>query len=207
MQTGTPEAKTSHTYAQPGSYRVTLTAFDEYGNTNTHTATVEVGAVPPAVGPTSTPAPAAPPTNTVTVTTPPPPIMAYTATQLAQKLGLPANGKTLSGLGTISLGHAECPPACGVTLQLYATIRTTKHHRTTVKQVLIGSLHTTIAAKGTGSLALTLNARGRALLRKKHTLPCKLSVSVEGQEGGVWTISRSLRLTSTAGVARRARRR
>ena len=206
MQTGTPEAKTSHTYAQPGSYRVTLTAFDEYGNTNTHTATVEVGAVPPAVGPTSTPAPAAPPTNTVTVTTPPPPIMAYTATQLAQKLGLPANGKTLSGLGTISLGHAECPPACVVTLRLTATVVTRKGHRRVVKHVTIGSLRTTIAGKGTGTLALRLNATGRALLRKRkhHGLTVKLTVLVEGKEGGTWTIARMLRLTSSASVARRS---
>jgi hypothetical protein len=46
-----------------------------------------------------------------------------------------------------------------------------------------------------GELLLSLNARGRALLRQRHTLSCKLVVTVEGQEGGTWQISRSLKLT------------
>ncbi len=207
MQVGTPQATVSHTYAETGSYRVTLTVFDEHGNSNTHTTIVEVGAAPPPVLPPPPPPAPAPITLTLTklVTVPAEPV-AYTVAQLAAKLGLPGNGKTLSGGGSISLGHAECPPACGVTLKLYATIRTTKHRRTTVKQVLIGLLHTTIAAKGTGALALSLNANGRALLRKSRSLACKLVVTVEGQEGGTWQIVRALTLTSGGSAARHARR-
>lgn len=193
----------THTYANSGIYDVVLTVKDAYGDTNTISRSVAVGAAPSSGTNTTTTtvttvAPPPPPAATATTTPPapsPPAPLAFTANQLAGLIGLPHNGKTLSGLGTISLGHAECPPACGVTLKLYTKVRTTKHHRTTVKQVLIGSLHTTIAAKGTGGLALTLNAKGRALLRKSHPLACRLLVSVEGQEGGTWQIVRSLTLT------------
>jgi hypothetical protein len=65
MQVGTPEATAAHTYAEPGEYRVTLTAVDEQGNTNTVTHTVVVGAAPE---PTPPPVPPAPTTTTVTVT-------------------------------------------------------------------------------------------------------------------------------------------
>jgi PKD domain len=205
IQVGTPEPTVSHTYATQGAREVTLTAFDRYGNSNTHTTIVEVGAAPPPVPPPPPPPPPAPITLTKLVTVPAEPSV-YTAAQLAAKLGLPGNGNKLAGGGTISLGHAECPPACGVTLQLYATVRTTKRHRTTVKRVLIGLLHTTIAVRGTGALALSLNAKGRALLRKSRSLACKLVVTVEGQEGGTWQIVRTMTLTSGGSTARRARR-
>jgi PKD domain len=203
LQVGTPEPTVSHTYATSGARTVTLTAFDKYGNSNTHTLAVEVGAPPP-----PPPSPVLPPvvTKTVTEVAPAPPILHFTADQVAEKLGLPGNGKTLAGLGTIALGHAECPPACQVTLNLYASIRTAKGHKTTVKQVLIGTLTTTIAPKGTGALALRLNAAGRRLLSKSHKLSSRLTVAVVGEEGGTWQIVRSLTLTSTGRAAGHARR-
>jgi PKD repeat protein len=205
----------SHTYVSSGVYVVTLTVSDAYGDSNTASRSVAVGPAPSSSTTTTTttvttPAPAPPPAITVTTTTPAPPApapLAFTASQLSGLLGLPRNGAKLSGLGTISLGHAECPPACGVTLSLVASVPTKAHGRTVVKQVKIGSVSLTIASKGTGTLAITLTAKGRALLRKMRRLACKLTVAVQGQEGGVWTISRSLRLTSSAGVARHARRR
>jgi hypothetical protein len=63
---GTPEAEVSHTYATPGKYEVTLTAFDIYGNSNTYALPVEVGAAPVPPPPPAVPAPAV---DTVTVTT------------------------------------------------------------------------------------------------------------------------------------------
>ncbi len=63
---GTPEAEVSHTYATPGNYEVTLTAFDIYGNSNTYAKTVEVGAAPVPPSPPPSPAPII---DTVTVTT------------------------------------------------------------------------------------------------------------------------------------------
>ena len=73
---------------------VGLTAYDAYGNSEGTVETVTVGAAPI---PPPTPVP-----PTVTVTSPPPPVLAYTAIQLAQKLGLPASKATLAGTGTIS---------------------------------------------------------------------------------------------------------
>jgi hypothetical protein len=200
-QIGTANPKTAYTFAQPGEYLVTLTAYDAYGNARATAGVVKVGAAPP-------PAPAPEPqviTKTVDVPTPATPT-AYTAGQLAQKLGLPANKATLSGLGTISLGHAQCPPACKVSLKLYASVRTTVHGKHVVKHELIGSLTTTIAAKGSGKLALTLSATGRKLLAKSHKLSAQLVVTVTGQEGGSWQIARSLTLTGSGKAARRARR-
>jgi hypothetical protein len=203
MQVGTPEPTASHTYAVAKTYQVTLTAFDAYGNSSTHTLSVTVGAAPPPPPP-PTPPPAPEPitlTKTVNVLVPVEPT-AYTAAQLAQKLGLPANGATLSGLGAIALGHAECPPACTVGLRLFATARTTKHHRRTVRRVPIGTLTTTVAAKGAGGLALTLNETGRRLLGRSHRLFAQLVVTVTGREGGSWEIKRSLTLSSSGHVAR-----
>jgi hypothetical protein len=181
----------SHTYALPGRYQVTLTAVDELGNSNTTSHTIEVGTAP---------VPPAPPppvqTPTVTVTTPTPPPIRLTVNELAAKLGLPRSGASLAGLGTIALGRAECPPACGVTLGLYATVHTTRRGHRTTKQVLVGSLRTTIAPSGTGGIALKLNAAGRALLRRAHRLRVVLKIAVEDQQGASWQISRPLTLIS-----------
>lgn len=186
-QVGTASPTISHTFAQPGEHAVGLSAYDAYGNSEGTVEIVDVAAASP-----SPPPPPAP--LTITVKEPASPPAYLTATQLAAKLGLPANGKKLAGNGRIALGHAECPPACSVTLQLYAKVPTTAHGRRSTKLVSIGSLHITVAAKGTGSLSLVLNAKGRTMLRKLHTLSCRLQVSVEGQEGGTWQIVRSLTL-------------
>jgi hypothetical protein len=203
MQTGTFEPTASHTYAMAGTYKVTLTVYDIYGNSNTFEHEVSVGQAPP-----PTPAPE-PQVITKTVNVNVPTLVAptaYTASQLAKKLGLPANKAKLSGLGTISLGHAECPPACRVSLKLYANVSATAHGKRVVKHEQIGSLTTTIAAKGTGKLALTLNANGRRLLAKNHKLAAQLVVTVTGQEGASWQIARALTLTGSGKMARRSRR-
>ncbi|HEY7891251.1 MAG TPA: PKD domain-containing protein, partial [Solirubrobacteraceae bacterium] len=199
-QTGTPAAAVSHTYAQPGEYLVTLTVYDAYGNSQVTFGILSVGAAPP---PTS-PLPASA-TNTVTITTPLPGILAYSASQIAEKLGVPKNGAKMAGLGTLSLGHAVCPPACAVTLNLTATVPTHKHKRGTVRHVTIGSLRTVISSKGTGTLALQLNASGRKLLSRSHRLTAQLIVTVTGQEGGSWVLRRTLTLTSSARAARQRR--
>ena len=119
---------------------------------------------------------------------------AYTAAQLATKLGLPANGRKLSGNGPFSLGRAECPPACGVTLQLFAKTTTTVNKHAATKLVLIGSARFRLTAKGVRALSLSLNAKGKQLFHKLRKLNCELVLSIEGQEGGSWHIDRSLAL-------------
>ena len=191
-----PNHTVAHTYSGSGVYKVVLTVVDALSNSNTVSHSVNVGtALPAEEEHTATVTTPASPPVTVTAPVPPAPVVrALTASQLAGVLGLPGNGAKLSGLGTIVLGHAECPPACSIVLKLYTSVRTTKHHRRTVKRVPIGTLTTTVAARGTGTLALRLNAAGRKLLAKSHKLSSRLTVTVVGQEGGSWQIVRSLTL-------------
>jgi PKD repeat protein len=189
-------SEVSHTYGVPGQFTVRLTVTNNSGASATATQSVTVNA----------PSPAEEQVTTVTkiVATPPP--NAVTASMLAAAIGLPSSGTALSGVGTIAFGRAACPPACGITLRLYTTVRATRRHRTTVKQVLIGALTTSVAPNGTRALAVTLNDAGRKLLSKGHKLSARLSLTVVGQEGGSWQISRTLTLTSSGKAARHGRR-
>jgi PKD repeat protein len=208
-QVGTSSPTSSHTYAKPGVYEVALTAYDAYGNAQATVEAFNVGAAP-------VPPPPAPAPLPITIKEPASPPAHLTATQLAAMLGLPANGRKLSGVGPFVLGRAECPPACGVTLQLYARITSVSHRRRLTRLVPVGAARHQGAPKGAvfvrflpgslGELLLSLNAKGRVLLRKGHALACKLVVTVEGQEGGAWQIVRSLTLTSGGSTARHARR-
>lgn len=180
-QIGTASATISHAFSQPGLYAVGVTAYDAFGNSQAGIGLFEVGTAP-------TP-PSAPPVVKEPITP-----THLTATELAAKLGLPANGKKLIGLGPFTLGHAECPPACGVTLRLYGRETRTTGKRRGTRLVLIGSFHRAFAAKASGAVTLRLNANGKRLLRKHRTLACRLDVAVEGQEGGSWMIARSLTL-------------
>jgi hypothetical protein len=197
-QFGTESPTLSHTFASPGRYRVALIAYDAYGNSQATEGEFTVGAAPPP------PLPPGPPTPVTIVLKESITPTHLTAEQVAAELGLPANGRKLTGTGPFALGHGQCPPACGVTIGLYAKVTSAVHGRRTSVLVQIGSTHTTPAAK-IGSLSLSLNARGRSLLRKGKALACRLVVSVEGQEGASWQIVRSLSLAG-ARAARRPRR-
>ncbi len=182
-QVGTASPTISHTFAEAGEHLVALTAYDQYGNGE---ATVESFNVGPR---------AARRRRLLRLSSIKEQIVPghLTAGQLATRLGLHVT--KLSGNGPYSLGRAECPPACGVTLQLYAKVATAPGSRHTTKLVLIGSAHVTLAAKGAKKLVLSLNAKGKSLLRANRSLKCRLVVTVEGQEGGTWQIVRSLTLT------------
>jgi hypothetical protein len=163
---------------------VALTVYDVYGNSNIYKTEVEVGSAPPPP----------PPVEPITFVIKEPVTPGHlTAGQMATKLGLRVT--KLSGKGPFTLGRAECPPACGVTLQLYAKVPTAPGGRHTTKLVLIGSAHIALAAKGAKKLVLSLNAKGRGLLRANRSLKCRLVVTVEGQEGGTWQIVRLPTLT------------
>jgi hypothetical protein len=188
-QVGSSSAKISHTFAHPGAQQVGLTAYDAYGNAEGAVELVNVGAAPILLSPPPPPAPSPPATKEAASA-----LAHFTVAQVAAKLGLPANGRKLVGSGPLALGHAECPPACAVTLQLYARMRITTHGHRSTKLVSIGLAHLTLAAKGNAMLSLTLGAKGRTMLRRLRTLPCRLQATVEGQEGGTWQIVRSLTL-------------
>jgi hypothetical protein len=194
-QVGTASPTISHTFAEAGEQIVALTAYDRYGNS-------EAGVEGFHVGPAPTP-PAPPAPSVITIREPIAPGH-LTAGQVATKLGLRVT--KLSGRGPFSLGRAECPPACGVTLQLYANVPTVPGSRRSTKLVLVGGAHLTVAAKGAKKLVLSLNAKGRGLLRAKRSVRCRLVVTVEGQEGGTWQIVRLVELTGGGSVARHARR-
>jgi hypothetical protein len=198
-QIGTAKAKLSHTFAQAGLYMVGLTAYDAYGNSRATVELVEVGPAP------TPPPPPPPPTltpSTIVVKEPTTPGH-ITASELATKLGLPSNGKQLTGAGPFAVGHAECPPACGVTLRLYAKVVSVSHKHRSTKLVLVGNAHLTFATGGSGALSLSLSAKGVALFRKHHTLAGKLVASVEDREGGTWQFVRSLTFSEAGHVSRR----
>ncbi len=186
------QSSISHTYSAPGSYFVTLTAYDTYGNSHTFTREVQVGEAPPA---TTT-------TTTTTSTTSTVGTTRYGAAQIAKLIGLPANGRRLSGAGTISFGHASCPPACGVQVRLIASVRQGRHTR----RILLASLKESIAKKSTKSLSLRLTAKGMKLLRSARSLAITLFVRVEDSAGASWSIQRHLTLTSAGGAGRVSRR-
>jgi hypothetical protein len=187
-QVGTASPTISHTFAQSGHHEVGLTAYDAFGSSEAGVGVFEVGAAPTPPAPPPAPAPLVIREQIAAGH--------VTVEQLAAKLGLPTNGKKLSGNGPFSFGRAECPPACGLTLQLFAKTTTTSHKHRTTNLVLVGSESFLLSAKGARVLSLSLTPKGKQLLHKLHKLACKLVVSVEGQEGGSWQIVRTLTIKS-----------
>jgi hypothetical protein len=211
MQVGTDEPKAVHTYALPGRYKVTLTVYDKYGNSNTVSKEVEVGeAQPPptttttTTGSTGSTGSTVPTVTTVTsvttAVTSTAAVAHYTSNQIATELGLSVPGTKLAGLGAITFGHGKCPPACSATARLYTKIKTGSRRHPATKSVLIGTVSLTIAKGGTGTIALRLNSAGSSLLRRKHRLAVQLQLTITDQEGGAWQLSRSYAL-SAAGKA------
>lgn len=176
-------------FPTPGEYTVTLTVVNNSGASATTSERVTLQTMR-----TSTTA-----TTTTTVTASAASTH-RTAAEIAKLLGLPHNGAKLSGLGSIALGHAECPPACGVGAKIFVT----EHDGKRAKRVQIGSLNEKVAEKGTGSIELQLTARGKKMLRKRHTLAVTLVVTVEDTAGANWKIERHLTLTSGGNAARRS---
>jgi hypothetical protein len=205
-QVGSASPRLSHTFAAPGSQEVGLTAYDAYGNAEAVVETVNVAAAPIPSPPPPTPSPPAVKEAAST-------LGHFTAAQIAAKLGLPPSGRRLAGTGPFMLGRAECPPACAITMRLYAKVTRVSRKHPVARLVPVGSARHQGAPPGAvfvrfqpgslGELPLSLNAKGRALQRRSRTLVCKLVVTVEGQEGGTWQIVRSLILTSGGRTARR----
>lgn len=179
-------AEVTHEYAAPGEYTVKLTVRNDSGATESTVEKVTLAA------------PAAPITTTTTTTTTAsfsaPRVGPFTASALAKLLGLPGSGAKLKGLGTISLGHAACPPACSLKGRIVASSKGKGRH---AKHVQIGSLKMTLASKGAGSIAMRLTAKGRELLRhsRGHGLSVTLVLVVEDQQGASWQLQRRLTLT------------
>ena len=106
----------------------------------------------------------------------------------------------------ITFGHGTCPPACSLSGRLTTRVTSVSRHRRVTRTVLIGTVTLRIAPGGTGTIALKLNSAGRSLLRSRHRLAAALALSVTGQEGGSWQLTRSFTLTAKGSSAARARR-
>ncbi len=222
---GSPSAsgrEVEHAYKEAGTYQVTLevesnsdlTASDtqsidvtgEPAGTTTLTSTTTATSTQPVTS-TTLATTSVTTTRTVTSAAPEAPGVHYSAVEMARLLGLPAGGSRLSGLGRISLGHAQCPPACGLKASLVAIVDDGTGRKRHLRRIAIGHLKETIALKGTGLIALRLTGAGRRLLQRMHALHVRLIVTVQDREGASWQIARRLTLTSGARSARRHRRR
>jgi hypothetical protein len=234
---GSTGSAVEHTFPVPGEYTVSLTARNDSGAVGVDerkirlepgekgilTSTTTTTTTRPAVTTTQTSSittsvtlTAAPftttTTSTTTATAPATASLRYKASEIAKLLGLPANGKRLASLGSIFFGHAECPPACEVTLKLTAKVTRRVHgHRVTrwtpigtaqIQGTPKGAVYVKAPGPGMRELLISLSSAGRALLRKHHRLPVRLFVRVEESSGASWTIERHLTLTSGAKSAR-----
>ncbi len=185
-QIGTGEPTVSHIYPAAGNYTVTLTAYDAYGNSSAAESVVTVGAAPaPTVTTTTT-------TKTTTSTT----VASYTGSEIAARLGIAHNGAKVSGAATITLGHAQCPPACSAKVRVYTNVTTLSEGQTSTSAVLIGSASEKIARGQKAAVTFKLNSTGRKLLRQRRTLVVMLRLVVGDEDGGSWQIDRSYTLTA-----------
>jgi hypothetical protein len=184
-QVGTGEPTVSHTYAAAGNYTATLTAYDAYGNSGATESVVTVGAAP---APDVT-------TTTTTKTTSSATLASYTGSEIATRLGIAHNGAKVSGAATITVGHAQCPPACSAKVRVYTNVTTLSEGQSSTSSVLIGSASEKIAAGQKATIAFKLNATGRQLLRQRRTLAVTLKLVVGDQDGGSWQIIRAYTLT------------
>ncbi|MGH2833162.1 MAG: PKD domain-containing protein, partial [Solirubrobacteraceae bacterium] len=191
-QVGTSSPRITHTYPKSGEYLVTLTAYDAYGNAQATVGVLTVAPAPPSppgpVNPTSTV-----PVKEVKEVKVPLAVAHYSSAQIAALLGLPASGARVRVGSSITLGHASCPPACAITLNLYTKVTSGKHRH---RQVLIGKFAHGMLTTTQQAILLKLNATARKLLQTHHRLAVTLKLSVVGQEGASWSISRSLILTT-----------
>jgi hypothetical protein len=204
-QIGTSSPATSHAFASAGEKRVTLTAFDAFGNAEATSQRVLIGPAPPPPPPPKREVETIFSTTTTTTATSLPAVERLTLAQLARALGLPAEGATLSGAGALSLGRATCPPACALTVQIFARTSTTKRGHRSSSNTLVGSAKVTIAAKSAKVVSVSLNARGKSLLRRLGKLKVSVKVAIEDAQGATWQLTRSLTIKGAA-KGKRARR-
>lgn len=219
-QVGTTNPVVTHAYASSSTaneYEVAVTAYDKgFSSSIGHVQKVTVAPTPASTSTSTTTTSSTASTfslvtttttttRTVTsaVTSTAPAVTSadvahFSSTQLATKLGLPRAGAKLSGLGTISLGRAACPPACSLTARLYVKVKSVSHGHHVTKTVLIGSASLTVNRGSTKAIALKLNSAGRSLLHHDHTLGAQLQLMVIGAEGGSWQLSRPYTLTAAS---------
>ncbi|MDE3070626.1 MAG: hypothetical protein KGJ43_07845, partial [Acidobacteriota bacterium] len=125
------------------------------------------------------------------------------STQLARLLGLPRDGTRFTGLRSIAIGHAECPPACSVLARLYTRVTVRRRHRRVQRSVLVGFLFLKLAGAGRRALAVGFNGTGRRMLERAHSLSVQLQLDVTDAEGGSWALARAYTLATPPPPKRR----
>jgi hypothetical protein len=221
-------AKVAHTYAGAGEYTVTLTVTDANLDSNTSAQKISVaspgseegvggGPGPGGGGPGGGPGGGIGTghgggTGTPTLTTPGiagGPGVSFASLsnlQVAATLGLPLNGTPFRGLGTITLGHASCPPACWLSVSLEFTKRGRRHGHRTARKLNVGAARISIASGSARPIAIKLNGAGRAILRRNHHITVHLNVSVIDSVGNQRQLSGAITLTAPAAHHKRRRR-
>ena len=212
-QTGVGERPT-HTYAAAGNYAVTLTVADAREDSNSTSLLVHVTQAPPpeeehttttTTTSTSTSAvvtTASTTTSTTATSTTPSAHAHLSSAELAAMLGLPGDEASLPGTGTITLGRAICPPACSLSVALYAKVHATRHHHRATRRLLVGAAHLTVSAGAATPIAVKLNAAGRALLRRRHRLVVQIMIAAGDQQGAATPLTLTLTLTASRRGAR-----
>ncbi|HEY7962237.1 MAG TPA: PKD domain-containing protein [Solirubrobacteraceae bacterium] len=203
-----------HTYAAAGLYTVTLTVADARGDTNTTSQRVSIASAPSEeVTSTTTSTSTSPSTTTTTSTSTSTATSTFSTSslrahlssiELAALLGLPGSAPVAgAGAASIVLGHASCPPACSLTVNLYAVAHLSRHHHRFGRRTLVGRARLSLAAGAAAPLAIRLNATGRALLRAGRRLVVELTISATDSQGVATLLTRRLTLTLPRRAAHR----
>jgi len=170
-------ASPTHAYAAGGAYSVTLTATDDLGFVASASRQVTVSNPPPPGGSSPPPPPSPPPT--------PPVHLPAQATSTALTSG--------GSLVVPAASTVTCPAGqtCTVTVTLTIPGTPTKGHRHPAP-IVIGTATYRVAGGRTLTPRIKLNARGAALLRKRHTLHALDALTVKTGSGK--TLKRSGKL-------------
>jgi PKD repeat protein len=190
----------AHTYAQPGSYTVTLTVTNSsYQSATSAPQTVTVEAKPPAtdpIGPLIAP-----------LATTPPPIYAIPApapsrgpTRLSTRLSIHA--RFVRGLVTVKLScpatKASCAGDIRVETEAAFVARKKRTHRRRENRLLLGQAPFTVSGGADETVSVRLSANGVALLKRLKHLNALVIVSAHDSLGDPGAAS--LRLALSAAV-------
>ncbi len=206
----------THTYAQPGSYRVTLTVTNSsYQSATSAAQTVTVVAPPPAVQaavvsltgplydipppfapyPIPSPSPDRAPTRLA-------PHVRFAGGVLSVALSCPAAKQRCAG--TVSIETAAAIVATKAGKSTIAATKSGKKSKHRAGRLLLGHAAFSISSGHSKTLKLRLSAKGIALLKSKRRLKVLVLVSAHDPLGDAGTTSLTLTLNAPAAHGRRS---
>lgn len=168
-------ASASHTFTTPGVYTVSLTITDSNSDTNTVSETVTVLAPTPVTPTPSTPTPAA--------TSHP----AFLGSSLASTtLAANSKGRVTLEVACSATAATSCADSVGLYGATGATPKIASVHRHE-KAARLGSTSFTVSSGQTAVEHIALDARGLALLKRKHFSARALITATDGEGRTVTT--------------------